>query len=98
MTHHVRSMKNMGPLHDTLIRACPPDPEGFKSIPILAVRLEMSAYGIYKWIKAGKLPPDKAKRVVEMNNGFWDAQEEQGKNIPEDARVSLDDFHQFVYA
>jgi hypothetical protein len=79
---HVRSMKPLGPLHDLLLTACPPDEEGFKSIPILAAKLEMTAYGIYKWIKASKLPPEQAMRIVEMSEG----------------RTKIEDFHVFVYA
>lgn len=82
MSTHIRSLKPLGPLHDLLLKACPPDAEGFKSIPILAVELKMTAYGVYKWIKKGKLPPDAAKKVVDRSEG----------------RVTLEEFHEFVYA
>ena len=79
---HVRSMKPLGPLHDLLLLACPADADGFKSIPILASRLNMTAYGVYKWIKNGKLPPEQATRIVALGEG----------------RVKLEEFHVFVYA
>lgn len=82
MSTHVRSMKPLGPMHELLLEACPPDADGFKSIPILAARLDMTAYGVYKWIKNGKLPPEAAVKIVGMSDG----------------RVTLEDFHKFVYA
>lgn len=78
----IRSMKSLGPLHDLLLEACPPDEDGVKSIPILAVALGMSPYGVYKWIRNTKVPPDKAVKIVDVGQG----------------RVKLEDFHPYVYA
>ena len=79
---HIRSMRNLGPLHDLLLKACPPDENGVKSIPILAEAISMTSFGVYKWIKNVKIPADKAVRVVEISGG----------------RVVLEEFHPYVYA
>jgi hypothetical protein len=76
-----RKYKELGPLHDLLLKACPPDENGVTSIPILARSLGMSAWGVFKWIKADKIPPRQAARISQMSDG----------------RVSLDDFTPYVY-
>jgi hypothetical protein len=73
--------KKLGPLHDLLLKACPPDIEGNVSIPRLAEMLEMSSWGIYKWIRAGKIPPTQVVRIVDVSQG----------------RVSISDFSPFVF-
>lgn len=94
----IRSMKSLGPLHDLLLRACPPDQDGIVSIPILAERLELSAFTIYKWIRNVKVPPGQAVKVVQLNNGFWDEARRKGQDVPEGVIVKLEDFHPYVYA
>lgn len=82
MTDNLRRVRDLGPLHDLLLKACRPDSKGFRSIPVLASSLEISAYAVYKWVAAGKIPPGYVLKIVEMSDGT----------------VSLEDFHQFVYA
>jgi len=92
----IRKIKDCGPLHDLLLRACPPhsrvkgenneriyvpDPSGTKSIAILAHTLNMSAWGVQKWCKDGRVPPKRAREMVDNN--------------PDE--VSLADFGPFVY-
>lgn len=98
MSNFTRSLKNLGPLHDLLLKACPPDEEGVKSIPILAEEhLKMTPYGVYKWIGKAKIPPEKAATVVQINNDFWKKEEHAGRKVSKDELVSLDDFHPYVY-
>lgn len=72
---------DLGPLHDLLLRACPPmkklkngelthDPvNGIKSIAILAQLHGMTPWGVHLWIKKGRIPPKKAKAVVDNSRG-----------------------------
>ncbi len=73
--------RNNGPLHDLLLRACPANASGEKSITILANALEISAWSIHKWVQKGKIPPGRAVEVVDIAEG----------------RVTLADFSPFVY-
>lgn len=93
----VRKIKDCGPLHDLLLRACPPharvrdadgkwgyvpdEKGGTKSIAILAMTLGMSAWGVQKWCKDNKIPPRRANQIVDNNP----------------TEVSLADFGPFVY-
>lgn len=76
-----RKYKELGPLQDLLIQACPPNERGYKSIPVLAKALDMSYYGVYKWIQSGSIPPRAAMKVVEISEG----------------RVTLNDFTPFIF-
>lgn len=98
MSSFTRSLKSLGPLHDLLLHACPPNKDGIKSIPILADdHLSMTPFGVYKWIRNAKVPPEKAQLVVQINNEYWEKEGEEGREVPDDAVVSLDDFHPYVY-
>lgn len=98
MSNFTRSLKNLGPLHDLLLKACPPDEDGVKSIPILAeTHLSMTPYGVYKWIRNAKIPPEKAAAVVQINNEHWEAEKKAGRKVPAEEMVSLEDFHPYVY-
>lgn len=88
----IRRHAELGPLHDLLLKACPPhkrqkdgkyvpDPNGTKSISILAQSLSLSPWAVHKWVKKGKVPPGQAARMVDNN--------------PDE--VSLADFSPFVY-
>lgn len=61
--------KQLGPLHDLLLRACPPDENREKSIYVLADRLGIRPYAIYKWIRNGRIPPNRAKEIVHIAEG-----------------------------
>jgi hypothetical protein len=73
--------RNNGPLHDLLLKACPANEDGEKSITILADTLGISAWSIHKWVQKGKIPPGRAVEVVDISDG----------------RVTLADFSPFVY-
>lgn len=64
-----RVTKDLGPVHDLLLRACRPDRNGQVSIPILARDLEMSAWGVYKWCHGSRIPGNKVARLVEIGQG-----------------------------
>lgn len=76
----VRHREN-GPLHDLLLKACPPDENGVKSISVLSAIMGISAWSIHKWVQKGKIPPVRAVEVVDISEG----------------RVTLADFSPFVY-
>ena len=63
-----RRHRELGPLHDLLLEACPPR-NGFKSIPLLAEELELSREALFKWIRNGKLPPRHVPRIIEIADG-----------------------------
>lgn len=68
MANKIRKIRDLGPLHDLLIEACPPNEKGEKSTKILADKLHMSAWGVHLWIKRGKIPPGRAQKIVEIAN------------------------------
>lgn len=68
-------------LHCMLLKAVPPDAAGKKSIIHLAKLLKISRSSIWKWIKRGKIPPDRAVDVVDVSEG----------------EVTLADFSRFIY-
>lgn len=73
--------KNLGPLHDLLLEACPPDEAGKKSIVGLAMALQVSHQYVYRWIAEGRIPPKFAKQITELNG----------------CTVTLNDFMPFVF-
>lgn len=73
--------RDNGPLHDLLLKACPPNESGEKSISVLAAKMQISAWSIHKWVQKGKIPPVRAVEVVDISEG----------------RVTLSDFSPFVY-
>lgn len=79
---HARTMKNLGPLHELLLKACPPDKQGSVSIAVLATHVKVSKFAIYKWIANAKISPEKAVLVCQLSEG----------------RVTIEDFHPYVYA
>lgn len=73
---------DLGPLQELLVRACPADKKtGVKSVPNLARKMKLSPWAVYKWVKAGRIPPRRATQIVELAEG----------------RVTLGDFSPFVY-
>jgi len=76
--------RNKGALHDLLLRACPPNEFGEKSITVLAIKLGLSAWAVHKWANRGKLPPNRARDIVDIADPR--------------AAVTLADFTPFVYA
>jgi hypothetical protein len=90
----IRNLKSLGPLHDLLLKACPPNEDGIKSVPILAEALDMTAYGVYKWIKNVKIPADQAMRVVETSRGPLDPKNPDAVREP---RVVVEDFYPYIF-
>lgn len=74
-------MTNLGPLHDLMLRACPPNEAGTRSIPTLAEAVDLSAAALYKMIRKNKVTPSAALKIVEASKGA----------------VKIDDFHPYVY-
>lgn len=69
MAKSIRRLKELGPLQDLLLKCCPADPKGHKSIPILARALDMTACGVYKWLSDERLPMKRAFELVELADG-----------------------------
>lgn len=59
----VVQLRDVGPLHGVLLRACPPNKSGVASVRVLAEWLGMTPAGVYKWIHRGEVP---ASRVPEL--------------------------------
>ncbi len=76
-----REYRDLGPLGELLLKACPPDKNNIQSIPILATAIKVSSQAIYKWIRKVKVPADRATVIVAKSGG----------------RVTLEDFHPYVF-
>jgi len=87
MEPKIRRYKDLGTLQTLLLKACPPDAKGKKSIPLLAQALHVSHQYVYRWIDQGSVPPKYVRAIV----GLVD------EKAPEEDRVSLEDFHQYVF-
>lgn len=53
-------------LHHNLVRLCPPDHNDRKSIRVLAERLGLSAWAVYKWVNAGNVPPARIPGLLQL--------------------------------
>lgn len=73
--------KELGPLHDLLLRACPSTPKEPRSIPRLAEALGISHQYVYRWIETKKVPPKFVKKMVELPG----------------STVSVEEFHPYVF-
>ncbi len=89
-------LSNLGPLHDLLLKACPPNDSDFRSIPILAEAIGYTPAGVYKMIRQNKMSPTAASKVVEANEAYGKkllAEDPDAEFEP----VTLEDFHPYVY-
>lgn len=74
--------KDLGPLHDLLLEACPPNEKGTRSIVVLAGVLGVSHQYVYSWIDENHVPAKFVRPLVEMSDG----------------RVTFDQFHEYAFA
>lgn len=81
MSNENSRYKDLGPLQELLLNACPPDERGKRSIPVLARALKVSHQYIYRWIEDGVVPPKFVSRIVALSNG----------------RVTLEQFHPYLF-
>ena len=85
--------KNLGPLHDLLLKACVPEKKTRKkSITVLAKDIGFTNWGCYLWIKKGRLPAARAKQVVDLHAKYANR-----VDLPQEERVSLHDFDDYVF-
>ena len=77
----ISQTKDLGPLQDLFLRACPANKDGMKSIPILARRLNRSPQSLYYCISVERITPKVVLEIIALSDG----------------RVSLEDFHKYVY-
>lgn len=68
-------------LHQLLVKACPPNTKGNQSIPVLAKAMKLTKWNVYKWIKRGRVPPDRAEQIVKLAKGS----------------VTLEEFFPFIF-
>lgn len=61
--------RDLGALHDLLLKACPPDENGRSSIPVLARALGISTTSLYNWITANRVPQRRVRKLVELSDG-----------------------------
>jgi len=80
----VESTFTFGPLYDLLKGRFPGHrtDTGRFDVPRFATDLGMSNEGIYKWLRANKISPEGAKKVVALSRG----------------RAKIEDFTKFVLA
>ena len=65
--------RDLGPLHDLLLLASPPNKRGRRSVPALAKALGISHQYIYKWVETGVVPQRFVPRLVAVSEGRVDA-------------------------
>lgn len=58
-----RRYKELGPLHDLLLKACPGPA---KSIPKLAEALGVTHQYVYRWIETKRVPPKYVTKMVDF--------------------------------
>lgn len=62
--------KEKSGLQTLLLAACPPDAEtGRVNVSVLAKHLGLSPQGVYKWIRQGWIPGNRAREIVELSQG-----------------------------
>lgn len=78
-----------------LLRAVPPNDRGNRTVTHLAQLIHMSKAGVYKWLDAQKIPPERVVQIVEVSRirGYGD----DGKPILGKPRVKREEFDDFVY-
>lgn len=65
----IRRLSEGGPLQDLLLKICPPNKEGVKSITVLADKMGISSQAIYRWIENKRIPSSKAKVLAKLAGG-----------------------------
>lgn len=68
-------------LHVLLLRAVPENKHGNKTVAELCRLIHVSKQAVHKWVRKGKLRPERAKQIADLSEG----------------RVKLEEFHPYVY-
>ncbi len=76
-----RRKKDLGPLHDLLLKACPPTSTGQRGIGILARRIGCTEATLFRIIKLRKMTPEKAQEIATASEG----------------RVQIEDLYPYVF-
>lgn len=58
-------------LHHNLVRLCPPNRRGKRSVRILAEWLGISAWAAYKWVRAGAVPPHRVPDLLQLQRDHF---------------------------
>lgn len=83
------------PLTVLLLKAVPPNERGNKTLLHLSKLLNVSKWGLRKWINSGKIGPDRALQIVEISK--IKTYGKDAKPILGKPRVTIEDFHPYVY-
>ncbi|WP_299310688.1 hypothetical protein [uncultured Halomonas sp.] len=62
----VIQLRDVGPLHSALLRACPPNEGRVVSVGVLAGWLGVTTAAIYKWISEGQVPPARVPELIRL--------------------------------
>lgn len=65
----IRRLAEGGPVHDLLLKVCPPNKQGVKSITVLAKTMKLSSQALYGWIANERIPASRAKALVKLSKG-----------------------------
>lgn len=66
----IRRTRDLGRLHNVLLRACPPNDKGVSSIPTLARALNVSPQTVYeRWIKHNYIPQRRVDQILLLADG-----------------------------
>ena len=76
-------------LHRLLLRAVPPNDLGNKTITHLATLIPVRRWSVNKWLESGKIPANRAMRIVEIGK--------LGEPFGSQGRVNIEEFHPYVY-
>lgn len=78
---YTKEMKDPAGMKDVLLSICPKDDKGNRSLKMLAKKLGLHYYTIYKWVNNGRIPPSQAQRLVDFSKG----------------KLTLQKLHKFVF-
>ena len=78
---YTKEMKDPAGMKELLLSVCPKDENGSRSLKLLAAKLGVHYYTVYKWVNNGRIPPSQAQRLVEFSKG----------------KLTLQKLHKFVF-
>ena len=82
----IRRTRHLGPLHDLLISACPPDENGKQSVPILASHIGVTQQALYNLIKINRISPKILNKIIKINH-----------DRPEEKKITTNDFLPYLF-
>ncbi len=95
-----KRLRQLGPLHDLLLRASGFDEAGFQSIAHLATQIGYTPQGLYNIIRKKRIAPLAAAKIVEASQNErerLDKLEAKGGGRREYVPVTLEDFVPYIF-